>query len=313
MIPGVTGSSQYVVPFSSVKSVTYGNTSSSTAGLPPCSDGYNYVVYDYADNDLMSATPYPTSTFFDQYTTEINQSSNVNNSFTYENGRFFLCNFGANHIYTFTTVGGTLTTVTATTPRIVRWFAPMNAWVAVGSNGVVHTSTNGTTWTSRTAIVASNFNTLATDGTTLVAAGQGGNLYSTTSTNPASITWTSRTSSFGATDIRAIDYHGGNWVAVGESGKIAYSTNGTSWTQKTTSVSVTKTVLGLTYHMGRWLVTVAGDVGSGNGELARSDTSDPSGSWTVASTSQPGGCTRIFSDGRYAFWTTTNNTLKYSR
>ena len=191
MIPGVVGSSQYVVPLSSIKEVTFG-AASSVGMYQPAYDKVDYFVYDSAPSDLMDATPFPTNTFTDFDSITLNATTAVGHNFTYENGRFFICNFGADRIYTFTSSSDSITSITLTTPRIVRWFPPMNAWVCVGSAGVVYTSTNGTTWTTRTSISgAANYFTLATDGTTLVAAGSSGSMVSTTSTNPASISWTS--------------------------------------------------------------------------------------------------------------------------
>jgi hypothetical protein len=58
---------------------------------------------------------------------------------------------------------------------------------------------------------------------------------------PARITgptnWTAvRDSTFGTTTIRGVAYGNNTWVAVGEGGKIAYSTNGTSWTAVTDAI-----------------------------------------------------------------------------
>ena len=309
MITGVVGSSQYVVPFSSIKEVTFGQ-STSVEAFPPVSDGYNLVVYDQAESDIMSATPYPNSTYSDVYTTQVTSTTLANNNARYENGLFLITSSGTAHIYTFQTVGGTITTGTATTQRCVRWFAPMNAWVSGGTGGIFYTSTDGSTWTSRTPPGSFNINGMATDGTTLAVAGASGNLFTTTSTNPASISWTSRTSSFGTTAIRDLEYHGGYWVAVGDSAKVAYSTNATSWTQKSTGTSAGKECFGVTYHMGRWLVIANGV--SSTGETVRSNTTDPSGSWTVASSNQPA-CTKISSDGRYAFWVVAGGKLRYTR
>lgn len=309
MITGVVGSSQYVVPFSSIKEVTFGQ-STSVVSLPPVSDGYNFVVYDQAQSDIMSATPYPNSTYSDVYTTQVSSTTLSNSNSRYENGLFLITSSENSHIYTFQTVGGTITTSTVANARCVRWFAPMNAWVAAGNNGVFYTSTNGSSWTSRTVPAVFTINAMATNGTTLAVAGVSGDLYTTTSTNPASISWTSRTSSFGSTTIRDLEYHGGYWVAVADSGKVAYSTNATTWTQKATGTGTEKNCFGVTYHMGRWLVIVNGP--SSSGETVRSDTTDPSGSWTIASSNEPA-CTKISSDGRYAFWVVTGGKLRYTR
>ena len=61
-----------------------------------------------------------------------------------------------------------------------------------------------------------------------VAAGASGKL----ATSPAGVTWTQRTSSFGATTIFAVAHGGAQWVAVGDSGKLATSPDGITWTQR---------------------------------------------------------------------------------
>ena len=318
MIPGVVGSSQYVLPFANVKTVTYGN-SASVPSIPPASDGTTYYAYDNDSTKIKQASTYPSEIYFDKAPGALNATNNLNNNATYENGRFFFTNFSAGHIYTWVNPGDSVTTVTIATPapRIIKWFAPMNAWVGVGSTGVVFTSTNGTTWTSRTAPTTSNLNALATDGTTLVAAGQNGVMFTTTSTNPASITWTSRTSSFGSTDITTVQFKNENWVASADAGLVAYSTNGTSWTQKTTGIPTgagsTGQAFGLYYHMGKWTIVTRGTAGSNDSALAYSNTSNPSGSWTVASTTSPAAAGRTFSDGKYLIWVTRNGVLRYCR
>lgn len=66
-----------------------------------------------------------------------------------------------------------------------------------------------------------------------VAVGAAGTLL----TSPDGETWTSRTSSFGATDINRVHYDAdiGMWVAVGEAGKIASSPDAITWTQRTST------------------------------------------------------------------------------
>jgi hypothetical protein len=73
-----------------------------------------------------------------------------------------------------------------------------------------------------------------------VIAGAGGQL----ATSPDGITWTNRTSSFGATEIKSLTYGGGVYVAAGSSGKLATSTDGINWTQQTSSfgTSIIQTV-----------------------------------------------------------------------
>ena len=318
MIPGVVGSSQYVVPASSLKEVTFGN-GTSVGVYQPTYNKVDYFVYDSTPSDLMDATPFPTSTFTDFDTATLNATTNNNNNAAYENGRFFYCNFGASRVYTFTTSSDSVASITVTGMRAIKWFAPMSAWVGVGTSGAVATSTDGTTWTARTAIGTANLNTLETDGTTLVAAGATGTMYSTTSTLPGSISWTSRTSSFGTSAIRTITYspintNSNKWVATGALGTVAYSINGTSWTQKSTGISASTDVMGAVYHMGRWVINNLVATASGStAQVVRSNSNDPSGSWTVVSSAQPSDASRPFSDGKYIMWVTYGGKLRYAR
>jgi hypothetical protein len=314
MITGVVGSSQYVVPLSSVKEVTFGSASS-VGAVQPAYDKSTYFVWDTGASRIRDAEPFPTNTWTD-FSGTLNSSTARNNNLTYENGRFFYCNAGDDLVYSFADVSSSVTTTTLSQARIVKWVPQMNAWMCVGTGGVVHTSTNGTTWTSRTPFTANGLQAMATDGTTLVVAGSNGVMYSTTSTNPASISWTSRTSSFGTSGILSLHYsktstNSNKWMASGAAGTAAYSSNGTTWTQKATGAPATQTVIGLTYHMGRWIcVTVAT---TNVTYLLRSDTNDPSSTWTTVSSTETAEASRIFSDGKYILWSVTGGKLKYSR
>lgn len=313
MIPGVVGSSQYVLPLSKISTATFAGVTA-TAASRFAGDGTRYYCGDRAAGTMRTASPFPNSTYSNMSST-FTTSTDGNNQLTYENGRFFEANSGGNSILTWVNSGDTRTSVTVTTPRIVRWFAPMSAWVAVGNSGAVATSTDGTTWTNRTAIsTTATLSVAATDGTTLVVAGTGGAMFSTTSTNPASISWSTRTSSFGANDIRNMAYFGGNWAASGAAGNFAYSTNGTTWTQKDIGAPATSTILGLVYHMGRWIAFTQGAGGGAtDGYGIRSNTSDPSGSWTTVTTTLTTSLSRPFSDKRYIVWNIAGGTVGYSR
>ena len=74
-------------------------------------------------------------------------------------------------------------------------------FVAVGQNGRMAHSTNGTTWEG-------------------IAGGTGA---TATPSDPGA-------SQFGTNEIRGVAYGGGRFVAVGASGRMAYSSNGISWT-----------------------------------------------------------------------------------
>jgi len=170
-------------------------------------------------------------------------------------------------------------------------------YVAVGSSGKLTTSTDGTTWTTRTSGFGSYINdvtygdglyvavggpysspTLATspDGTTwttrtsglskvISAVTYGDGLYVAVgldggiATSPDGTTWTTRTSGFGSTPIRGVTYGDGLYVAVGDSGKLTTSTDGTTWTSRTSGFGYTY-INAVTYGDG--LYVAVGDDGT---------------------------------------------------
>jgi photosystem II stability/assembly factor-like uncharacterized protein len=119
-----------------------------------------------------------------------------------------------------------------------------NRFVAVGNGGIAYSS-NGTTWTKPTGNNADFVAYGITYGTQFFAVGVSGTIcYSsdgTSSWNPVG------DSTFGSSNIRDIAYGGGRYVAVGDSGKIATSTNGTTWTAITNSTFGTTAIYGITY------------------------------------------------------------------
>lgn len=114
------------------------------------------------------------------------------------------------------------------------------------------------TWTQRAdADTDGNaFNSIVYNGSNLyVAAGQGGRLLSSSD----GITWTSRTSNFGTTEIRKVAFGNNLWVAVGDSGKISTSTDGTTWTSRTSNMG-TNAIRDVLYANSVWIA-----VGEGGG------------------------------------------------
>jgi hypothetical protein len=84
------------------------------------------------------------------------------------------------------------------------------------------TSTDGTTWTSRTSgFSTNNINGVTYGNGVYVAGGTGGTL--TTSTDGT--TWTARTSGFGAETIREVGYGNSQHIAIGASGLMTVSNN----------------------------------------------------------------------------------------
>ena len=98
--------------------------------------------------------------------------------------------------------------------------------MTVGNSGTILTSTDGTSWTSRTSGTTENLNGVTYDNNSLFVA-EGGS--GTILTSPDGTTWTSRTS--GTTKgLRGVTYENSTFVSVGNSGTILTSSNGTTWT-----------------------------------------------------------------------------------
>jgi hypothetical protein len=155
-----------------------------------------------------------------------------------------------------------------------------NLWVAVGASGYLATSTNGTTWTSRTSGFGANSITSVAFGNGLwVAVGAAGTL--TTSTDGT--TWTARTSNMSTNQINHVIYANGYFVAVGagggstNTGGIISSTDGLTWTRKSQTLTVGDTYGCVNWNGTNWQV---GAVLSTNNTLSAG--SDPQGTWTAA-------------------------------
>lgn len=89
-------------------------------------------------------------------------------------------------------------------------------------------------FTTPASAIAGRVNGLCYGNGLFVAVGDAGVL----ATSPDGVTWTSRTSGFGASNIQHVAYDAVlGFVAVGAGGKISTSTNGTSWTAQTSGVA----------------------------------------------------------------------------
>jgi hypothetical protein len=89
-------------------------------------------------------------------------------------------------------------------------------------------------------------------------------------------TWTQRTSGFSTTTISWVAYGGGTWVAVGGSGKLSTSTDAVTWTAVTTATSTWSS----SYTIGHVAYGNGNWVGqNSNGTLKQTTT--PGGAWTT--------------------------------
>lgn len=150
-----------------------------------------------------------------------------------------------------------------------------NLWIVAGLNTAYATTPNmATGWTARTAPTTSPRG-LAYGSSLYVMVGENGDLY-TSSTGTGS--WTSRTSGFSTSDIYGVASDGTNFVAVGVAGKISDSTNGTTWTARTSGTA--ENLRAVTYSATKGLWIAVGD----NDTIL---TSTNRTSWTLYSTDLP--------------------------
>jgi hypothetical protein len=161
----------------------------------------------------------------------------------------------------FVTIG-TLATV-RTSPDAVTWTSRTSGsstnmhdlvWsgttlVAVGNNGTILTSPNGTTWTSRTSNTTQSLYAIAWNGTIFAAVGDLGTIRTAGSSASA---WSSPTVT-GSPTLTVITAANGLFVAAGYAGKIYTSTDGVTWTARTSGT--TNAIHGLDYIGGRFVAS----------------------------------------------------------
>jgi hypothetical protein len=139
------------------------------------------------------------------------------------------------------------------------------AFVAVGANGAMYSSADGTTWTALNPSVATNLNAAVYRGVYLAAGDGGAMLYSTDA-----VTWTPRTTGT-ANNLYAIATNSGLFVAVGAKGTIVTSVDGITWTAAANSATAND-LYAVAYGSGLWIAVGA------NGTLI---TSADGSTWTA--------------------------------
>lgn len=143
-----------------------------------------------------------------------------------------------------------------TAPTAVVWSDEQSKFVLIGAGSGADecaTSTDGITWTNQTLA-----NT--TEPWWDVAYGPTADLYVVVGgvtnpflySSPDGETWTVRTSNFAGASIRAVAEGAGNWVAVGDSGDVSISSDGTTWAAASTPPGGALILNDVIYAFGKW-------------------------------------------------------------
>ena len=135
---------------------------------------------------------------------------------------------------TWTRVGGL---ASSTGPNLNAIAYGAGKYVAVGANGTVVTSTNGTTWVTQSSLstigwaAGADAYSIIWNGAKFVVGGEDGYV----ATSADGITWTNspslRGTAWGVTaEVNAITWSGTQFLAVGDTGRAATSPDGVTWT-----------------------------------------------------------------------------------
>ena len=294
MIAGSVASNRRIIPF-----ITASTNFNPSGGTAAGSTGLYYLNNEYVLTDGPNTNIMTSSDALSGYSNAITANApGAAIRWSYENGRYYGINSTTNDVYTGTTVSNTQSTVAfnSNIRAPIVWHAPTSAWWAAGDDGnaqagggcLIKYSTNVTTWVNITSNEPSTLRLLgiASDGTRLVVSSEGSSSFPhvikySTSTNPASMTWTSATSPFTSTnDIGSMKYHPekSTFTCSSQQSVFAYSTNsGSTWTSKDLGWGSNGGVLiGWVPWHNRWVATV-----SNNRQFAVSNTSDIGGTWTL--------------------------------
>jgi hypothetical protein len=256
------GSAASMITTSAFSSFTASNTVSTIAANGGYWNGSGYVTGRTAGtvNNTTDFTNWTTNTAITSFNFKnatwasfggvnnwmiVGQSTALNGPISYYTGSSLN---GSGSSWTAAATTPMAVTVTGAYPYSVVSYASnsIQKFVAVGGNTTTnasawYTSNGGDTWTSvNIGTVGGYLRSVDTDGTTVVAVGQNGIIYTAPVSNLS--TWTARTSGT-SNSLYCVKYSGGTWIAVGDTGTVLTSTSPTSSWTLTTSVGHSDTVL----------------------------------------------------------------------
>jgi hypothetical protein len=185
-----------------------------------------------------------------------------------------------------------------------------NLYVAVGSSGILATSPDGKTWTSRTSSFGStDIRDVVYDNGIWVIVGSLGLISSSTD----GITWTARTANMSTNVIRRVVYANGYFIAVGNgggttnTGGLTYSTDGITWTRKNQSITVGTAYYDVIWNGTNWIITASNSTNN----FIRA--TDPTATWTAGQAGDPQTISFIKWDGtRHIFGCESTWSIFYS-
>ncbi|MEW9586238.1 hypothetical protein [Paraburkholderia sp. DGU8] len=181
--------------------------------------------------------------------------------FAYGNGKYVCVGWYQNGGYAVTTTSTDAVNWTGqsrplpSSAQLIAVAFGSGLFVAVGTTGVIASSSDGVTWTQRTSPYSSTWYCITYAAGLFVAAGASG----TIATSPDGVTWTARASAFGGNEIRSIAYGNGKFVAVGATGMLATSPDGVTWTAQNT-VFGTSEIYAVTFGNGFFVAGAYGGV-----------------------------------------------------
>lgn len=146
----------------------------------------------------------------------------------------------------------------------VAWVPFLNLWVAgtnvgLNSDALLYTSSDGVTWTQRSAgLTSGTAQAFATDGTKVIGTVSSNVGQVVKSTNGT--TWSIQSVGVITSSLFDIIYAGGQFVAVGGSGGIITSPDGNTWTKRTAPSNIPGIIRSVAYGNGRY-VLVANSAG----------------------------------------------------
>lgn len=308
MFPGIAAASLRTTPWDPLAVVTVNAASTSTLSFAIV-DGTNIYVKDPSVGVRSLSAINGTAT-----TLYINDGAIGPGTFHYSNGRFFVYSSSASKLASGTTAAGmsVIKTPAATkTYAKISWCPSINSWLVVGDGDInvnsagldyTNTGTGLTTITSSSYIpwtAAEQCLGIAASSDRILVSGNNGKLATSTTTASAGtfagvITWSSVTSATTTNkQVRNLRYHPGTadgnvWTCTDDNGLVAFSTNGTTFALKTIFSTLYPSTVDVVWvpSKNRWMAWSDGNTAAGKGrELAYSNTSSYTGTWTLSSRS----------------------------